>query len=146
MGQLTSQLADPSKKKAVITDCCNLIDHEVEEKKGLTGVAIKTSYKVVNSVKPDFIESVVRDLLPQFAEALDPMVEEALKSKNGVQEHLVKNSKQAANALLSITDAQAERSNRAAIKTAYTKLRPTAEKHVESAVPKLATIIDRHVS
>jgi len=72
MPNLPEVLTSDSRKSAVIEDCLALIDAEVQDKGGLSGLAIKAGYKAVQGVKPGFVRQVVIDLLPEFALALDP--------------------------------------------------------------------------
>jgi hypothetical protein len=144
MPSLTESLASDSKKNAVVDDCMQLIDAEVADKGGLSGLAIKAGYGVVKGVKPGFIKQAVTDLLPEFATALDPIYQEA-KSKNAaVAEYMKNNSSRVADALLAITDAKAQRSKSNAVKGTYDKLRGSAKKNVEAAVPRLAKMVEKH--
>jgi len=73
MPNLTEALVSESKKSAVEDDCIALIDAEVADKGGFTGLAIKAGYRTVQGIKPGFVRQVVTDLLPEFARALDPL-------------------------------------------------------------------------
>jgi hypothetical protein len=59
---LSDVVKDPAKRRAVVDDCTALIDAEVGDKRGLTGVAIKTAYMTVKNIKPGFIASEARFL------------------------------------------------------------------------------------
>ncbi len=146
MPNLTEALASDSKRIAVTDDCVALIDAEVADKGGLTGLAIKAGYKTVQGVKPGFVRQVVTDLLPDFAKALDPLYQEAKSAGRGVREHFDANAPRVADALLGITDDKAKRSKSAMVKGTYEKLRGTAKKNVEAAVPRLAAMIEKHAS
>lgn len=144
MPKLSEVLTDPSKKSAVIADCCTLIDEEVADKGGLSGLAVKAGYAAVKGIKPGFIRDAVTNLLPDFASALDPLYEEAIAKGKPVAAHLHAESARAADALLAITDARAKRSDRGLVRGTYEKLRPTAKKNVEAAIPRLSRLIERH--
>ena len=91
-----------------------------------------------------FVRQVVVDLLPEFATALDPIYQEA-KSKNvAVSPYFNQNSGRVADVLLAITDAKAARSKSGVVKGAYDRLRGTAKKNVEAAVPRLGKVIEKH--
>ena len=49
-----------------------------------------------------------------------------------------------AEALLAITDERAQRAKNQALKRAYEKLRRTAKKHVEAAVPRIGRLVDKY--
>jgi uncharacterized protein DUF6918 len=143
---LKERLGQPPQRKAVVTDACQVLDQEVADKSGLTGIAIKGAYAVVKGIKPGFVEEVVDGLLDDFLVALDPIYQEALERKETPGRHLAANGDRVADALLAITDARAARSTRAVIQKTYGKLRPTAKKHVASAAPRLGALLDRHAS
>src|ERR1700759_1595960 len=131
MSTLSEVLTSDSKKNKVVDDCCALVDSEVADKGGLSGFAIKAGYAAVKGVKPGFIRQVVSDLLPEFATALDPLYQEAQTSGKGAGEFFISNKERVADALLSITDAKAEKSKSGVVKGTYDKLRGSAKKNVE---------------
>lgn len=128
----------------MVDDCVALIDAEVADKGGLTGLAIKAGYRTVQGIKPGFVRNVVTDLLPEFAQALDPLYQEAKAKARGVREYFDANASRVADALLSITDEKAKRSKSGMVKGTYEKLRGSAKKNVESAVPRLGAMIEKH--
>jgi hypothetical protein len=146
MATLTEVLTSDTKKAAVVEDCCSLIDEEVADKGGLSGLAIKAGYGAVKGVKPGFVKQVVTDLLPEFARVLEPMYAEAKSSDRPVGAFFASNGGRVADALLSITDAKAQKSQSGVVKGAYERLRGTAKKNVEAAVPRLGKLIERHAS
>jgi hypothetical protein len=101
---------------------------------------------VVKGIKPGFIRQVVSDLLPEFGRALEPLCAEANSKGRPVGEYLRDNSARAADALLSITDAKAQRAKSGAVKGAYERLRGSAKKNVEAAIPRLSRLIEKHTS
>ena len=144
MPNLSEALVSESKKSAVEDDCIALIDAEVADKGGFTGLAIKAGYKTVQGIKPGFVRQVVSDLLPDFAHALEPIYQEAKTNGRGVRDHMNANTPRVADALLSITDEKAKRAKSGMIKGTYDKLRSSAKKNVEAAVPRLAAMIEKH--
>lgn len=141
---LKDALTDEAKKPAIVEDCLQLIDAEVKDKGGLSGMAIKTGYKAVQGIKPGFVKKVVTDLLPEFAEALEPLSVEAESKGVRTSQYFQQHSGRVADALLAITDGKAERSTNGLVKGTYKRLRPAAKKNVESAVPRLADLIETH--
>jgi hypothetical protein len=144
MPNLTEILTSDAQKNGVIDDCVALIDAEVGDKGGLSGLAIKAGYRAVQGVKPGFVRQVVTDLLPDFALALDPIYQEAKGSGRGVRDFMTANSTRVADALLGITDEKAKRARSALVKGTYEKLRGSAKKNVEAAVPRLAIMVEKH--
>ena len=146
MPNLTEALTADSKRSAVADDCMALIDAEVQDKGGFSGFAIKAGYKTVQGIKPGFVRQVVVDLLPEFARALEPIYQEALSSGRGVREYFNANAQRVADALLSITDEKANRAKSGVVKGTYEKLRGSAKKNVEAAVPRLSAMIEKHAA
>jgi hypothetical protein len=146
MASLAEALADDTKKKDVIKDTCELIDAEVKDKGGLSGIAIKAGYGAVKGIKPGFVEKAVEDLLPEFAKALDPLAEEAKGANKSISAYFDSNTSKVADALLAITDAKASRAKSGVAKGAYDKLRGSAKKNVEQAVPRLGKLIEKYTN
>jgi hypothetical protein len=146
MPNLPEALASESKRSVVADDCLALIDAEVADKGGFTGLAIKAGYRTVQGIKPGFVRQVVFDLLPEFARALDPLYEDAKTAGHGVREYFNANTERVADALLTITDEKAKRAKSGMVKGTYDKLRGSAKKNVEAAVPRLAAMIEKHAT
>jgi len=144
MPALKDALTSEDKRKTVVDDCCGILDLEVAEKRGVSGLAIKAGFKAVKGIKPGFIRQAVHDLVPEFADALDPLYQEALGSDGPVGAFFERRSSDVAEALLAITDGKAERSSRRVIKSTYSRLRPSAKRNVEAAVPRLGKLIEKY--
>jgi hypothetical protein len=146
MTALAETLTSDAKKAQVVEDCLTLIDREVEDKGGLSGMAIKAGYAAVKSIRPGFVKQVVHDLLPEFARAVDPVYQEARAEGRPVAGHFASNSGRVADALLAITDDKARRTKSGVVKATYERLRGTAKKNVEAAVPRLGQLVEKHAS
>jgi hypothetical protein len=145
MATLQDLLGAPAKRGAVIDDALRVLDAEVDSKGGLSGIAIKTAYKIVKGISPDFLQKTVDHLLNDFLNALDPLYQEAVQKGTDPKQLLLQNPGRVADALLAITDGRARNANNPAVKKTYEKLRDGAKKHVEAAVPRLADMFGRHV-
>lgn len=144
MTTLNDVLNDEAQRAAIIEDCCQLIDSEVAQKKGLGGMAVKAGYKLVQGIKPGFVGGVVAKLLPEFADALEPLRSQAAAKGQSLSAFFEANPGRVADALLAVTDAKAEHAD-GAVKGAYGKLRGSAKKNVESAVPGLGKIVEKYL-
>jgi hypothetical protein len=146
MPTLPEVLTSEAKKPRVVEDCCALIDAEVKDKGGISGLAIKAGYGAIKGVKPGFVKNVVSDLLPEFASALDPIYQEAQSAGQPIGSFFASRSDRVAEALLAITDAKAQKSKNGLVKGTYDKLRGSAKKNVEAAVPRLGKMLESHTS
>jgi hypothetical protein len=140
---LGDAINEPSKKAAVVADCCKLIDDEVSDKGGLSGLAVKAGYHAVKGIKPGFITEVVDKLLPEFAANIDTIWDEGKKS-GSASSYFTSNKSRVADVLLAVTDAKAKNAKSAVVRSTYEKLRGTAKKNVEDAVPRLAKLLEKH--
>ncbi len=146
MASLVEILTNSTKTKDVVRDCCELIDAEVRDRGGISGLAIKAGYGAVKGIKPGFVERTIEDLLPEFAKALEALYGDALAQNRKVSEFFDANTGRVADALLSITDAKAAHAKSGVAKSAYDKLRGAAKRHVEQSVPRLGKLIEKHGS
>ncbi len=140
---LVDTLQNPAKRDPVIQDCCQLVDAEVAAKGGLSGVVVKAGYAAVKGIKPGFIREVVEKLLPEFAAKLDPIWTEG-KAKGDAKGHFTSQRSRVADELLSVTDAKSKNAKSSLVRSTYDKLRPSAKKNVEEAVPRLADLLAKH--
>ncbi|MFO0756757.1 MAG: hypothetical protein U0359_09710 [Byssovorax sp.] len=141
---LRDVVRDPQKKPAVVKDCVELVDQEVADKSGLSGLAVKAGYAAVKGIKPGFVAEVVDKLIGEFADKLDPIWAEGVQKGNAVS-HFTSNKSRVADALLAITDAKSKNAKSSTVRGAYEKLRGSAKKNVEEAVPRLAKLLEKHV-
>lgn len=144
MATLRELLGTGDKRNALIDDSLRVLEAEVDDKSGFSGIAIKTAFKLVKGISPGFLRQVVDHLLDDFLNALDPLYQEALAKNVAPRAHLQGNPGRVADALLAITDARARNAKNQVIKSAYDKLRGQAKKHVEAAVPRLGDLFDKH--
>ena len=142
---LGDAINEPSKKAAVVADCCKLVDEEVSDKGGLSGLAVKAGYHAVKGIKPGFIGEVVDKLLPEFADNIDSIWNEGKASGNAARQ-FVTNKSRVADALLAVTDAKSKSAKSAVVRSTYDKLRGSAKKNVEDAVPRLAKLLEKYAS
>jgi hypothetical protein len=143
MPSLKEQLGAGEKRQQVIDDAIKVLDAEVADKGGLTGLAVKGGYKMVQGIKPGFVKDVVTRLLDDFLEAMDPLYQEAKQKGRPAGAYLVENKTRVADALLGVTDRKAQGAD-GMLKKAYEKLRPLAKGQVEAAAPRLAQLLEKH--
>lgn len=143
--QLTHKINDKVTYKSVAADCTQLIDQQVAAKSGLSGLALKAAYGVAKGIGADYIPGAVQRLLPEILAALDPMWTKGVEQGDPVA-YLSQNSDQAADVILSTTDARMEKKGGGIILSSYKKLRKSVKRDVAAAVPGLAQILGRYAS
>lgn len=144
MASLAQLLTRTEVRPRVVQACASLIDAEVRSKSGLSALAIKAGYKLVLAVRPTMVADVVDRLLPEFAEAIEPIFVESTQesARSGkplpavFEAQVAGDPPRVAGALLSVTDRRAQKASGPLRKT-YDRLRDTADTHVRAAVPGL---------
>jgi hypothetical protein len=142
---LLDHLTVAGKREQVIKDASKVLDAEVSDKSGITGIAVKGAFKVVRGLQPDFVPSAIDALLDDFVRQIEPFFNEwKARGKGSLRDHLVANGPKVADALLSITDDRAAKSKHRTLVKTYEKLRPRGKEHVVAAMPRVGALIERH--
>lgn len=140
---LNNLIQDPSIKASIVNDLAQLMNEQVAAKGGMGGMALKTAYKVINGIGPQYVQGAIGRLLPEVFNALDPMWQAGSQSGDPVA-YLTQNSSQAADAVLSVTDDRMASKGEGVIRSTYNKLRKSVKGDVEAAIPGIAKIIGAH--
>lgn len=141
---LSLHLTTPVARPAVVADACTLIEAEVARTSGLSGMAVRSAYRVLTGIRPGMVPSAVDGLLDPFADQLDPFYQQHVATGEPLVVILTAQRTSMAEALLSITDDRAERTSQATLRRAYQRVRGSARGYVEAAAPGIAGLIDRH--
>ena len=144
MAHLSEHLTAPGARPAVVADACALVDREVGRTSGVSGLAIRSAYRVLTGVRPGMVAHTVDGLLAPFADQLDPFYQEHLATGEPLSDLLVAQRTSMADALLSITDDRADRTTNRTLRRAYQRVRGSARQHVEAAAPGIAGLIAAH--
>ncbi len=140
---LQESLLNPTNRPSVVKDSVALIDEQV----GDSGLIVKGAYKVVTTFKSGIIEDAVDTLVDDFVARLDPFHADFLAAGGGsFGDYLAGRGAEVANALLGVTDDRAEKSDRATLKKAYEKVRPSGAENIEKALPKLGKLVEKYTA
>ena len=146
MGSLAEAIQEDAKRRAVIDDCTRLLDAEVADKRGISGLAVKAAFKAVKGVRPAMIPMSIDALIDEFAVQIDPFWADCQSGGTPPRSFFQQNGNAIANALLKVTDDRAQRSTQRVLKGAYGRLRGQAIHHISEAMPRLADLVSRHAN
>jgi len=148
MGILFDTLTtDAERRSKIVRDAERVLEAEVSDKKGLAGMAVKGTFKVVKNLQPGFIPRAVDDLLEDFVRNLEGHWESWRTDQSGTcAGYFVAHASEVADSLLSVTDGRAENTKHKPLKKAYMKLRPKGKEHVMAAMPRVGAMIQRHTA
>lgn len=141
---LKAQFDGGEKRARIIDDAVDVIEAEIKDKGGLGGLAIKGAFALVKGTSPGFVRSVVDKLFDEFLGAFEAPYAQAIAEGRSPGALIASQKSQVASDLLRATDARIRKADNNALQKAYEKLRPSAQKHVEEAAPRLAGLLDRH--
>jgi hypothetical protein len=135
-------LLSPGTRPQVVADCNALIEHEVSEKSGISGTAVKLAYKTASTFAPGHVRHMVQTLLPKMVDNLQPFWAD-FNASGGADfgDYLTKRGDEVAEAMLAVTDARAAASGRPVIVRAYRSVRGGAGKHIQAALPQVGDLV-----
>jgi hypothetical protein len=139
---LAEILLAPDTRPQVIDDCYLLIEQEVAEKSGVSGAAVRLAYKTVSTFLPGHIRRMVKILLPEMTDKLEPYWKD-FNASGGSEfgDYLAKRGEEVPADLLAVTDARAAASGRPTVIKAYGTVRGSAVRHVEAALPRVGDLV-----
>lgn len=144
MTRLTDILLAQATHTETIESVVTLIEQQVASRSGLKGMGLKTGLKMAKTVKPDILKRAVKRLLPDFAEALEPMWAKAESVQMTFAAYVRDNTDEAAAALLAVADDRIGQAS-PAFQSIYRRMRSSAESEVREAVPALAGLIQQRI-
>ena len=77
--KLSQHIKDRQTSLNIAHDCAQLMENQVNAKKGITGVAFKTIYKGIKTIKSDYAVRAITGLLPSVSEAIEPIWAEGIQ-------------------------------------------------------------------
>jgi hypothetical protein len=144
---LQEVLLAPDNQPTVVADCYELLQLEVSELSGISGSAIKLAYNAVMKFKPDHIRFMVGELLPTMIDKLQPYWTEFDTSGDAeFGDYLAARGSEVAESLLTVTDERCEGSGRPVVIKAYRSVRSSAARHIEAALPRAGSLVQKHAS
>jgi len=138
-------LLAPDTQPKVLEDCYELLQQEVSDLSGVSGTAVKLAYKTVNAFASGHIRFMIGELAPGMIVQLEPYWAD-FHTAGGTDfgDFLTKHGDEVAQALLTVTDARAEASDRPTIIKAYRSVRGGAGKHIQAALPRLGDLVVKY--
>jgi len=146
MGSLVEVLKDPAIRPQVIADCEKMLDAEVADKRGISGMGVKAAFKTLKAIKPGMIRHTLDDLIDELAVKVDPFWQDCQAQGANPRTFFTQNSTAIANSLLEITDGRASQSKFKNIVRAYNTLRPKAVQYIGDAMPRFADLVSKYAS
>lgn len=144
---LSDILLKDGAQQQLAADCRALVDKELAAKSGVSATALKVAYKAVTAVAPGYYQSVVENMVPGLLQRIQPFWTDFNAAGGGsFGDYLAKRSPEVSEAMLSMTDEMAQRSQRGAIVKAYKAVRGGAGKHIEAALPAVGDLVAKHAA
>jgi hypothetical protein len=141
MGTLREKVSDPATRQRTLEEGIKTIDAEVADRSGFGGMALKAAYAMVKGIAPGIVPKLLNGMLDEMLDSLQPFYDQSKQSNVDLKQLFGQRPAEVANALLGVTDARAAKAGAGPLKKGYEKLRPSAQKHVEQALPRLADLV-----
>ncbi|GGK50407.1 DUF6918 family protein [Nocardia camponoti] len=142
---LSESLLDDTKRPAFLAEAVEVLDAEVSDKGGASGLVVKGGYAAVKKISPTIVPDALASLAPKLLEQLQPYwVEYTTTGTGSFADLLNSKSDEVAESLLAVTDARADASTRPALQKVYSSMRGSAKKHVIEALPRVAGLVQKH--
>jgi hypothetical protein len=142
---LKESLLSETKLDAFLADANAVVEAEVGDKKGASGLVVKTGYAAVTKIGPSVVPSAIAALVPDFVERLEPFWQDYLASGAGsFAEVLTARADEVSEAFLAVTDERMAASSKTAIKKVYSGLRGSAKDNVIAALPRVGDLVQKH--
>ncbi|GGL43247.1 DUF6918 family protein [Nocardia jinanensis] len=142
---LSESLLDETTRPAFLADAVQVLDAEVSDKGGASGLAVKGGYAAVKKISPSIVPDALESLAPKLLEQLQPYWGEFQAGGTGsFGELLSSKGDEVAESLLTVTDARAASSSRPALQKVYNSMRSSAKKNVIEALPRLGELVQKH--
>lgn len=140
-GPLARQLLDPAVFPQLLEDSKALVADEIQKK----NMALRTGFNMVKKAKPNLIDRGMRELLPEFVDALEPFYASAEADPNTqFRDHLLARKTEVADALLAVSDRRVADVDNRVVKSGYQRLRGRAQREVIAAMPGIAAVMSKH--
>lgn len=142
---LKESLLSEAKIDAFLADANAVVEAEVGDKKGASGLVVKGGYAAVTKLGPSVVPNAIAALAPDFVERLEPFWQEFSAAGTGTfADTLTARADEVSEALLAITDERIEGSSKTAVKKVYSSLRGSAKDNVIAALPRLGDLVQKH--
>lgn len=143
--KLSEQIQNKQIRLNIANECVQLMEEQVNAKKGITGVAFKTLYKGIKTIKSDYPVKAITGLLPSVSEAIEPIWAEGMQKGDPIK-HLKDNQALTADKILSVTDLRIKKAQNKIVKASYSRIRNSLQDEIQQAVPGLADILNNHIA
>lgn len=143
--KLSEQIKDSQTYSKIAADCVSLMEDQVNQKKGLGGMLFKTLYKGINAIGSDYAYNAIVNLIPAVSRAIDPLWEDGVNAGDPV-DYLKQNQSLTADTILSVTDIKIKNASNKVVKVSYEKIRGSLKEEIETAVPRLAEILQKNAT
>ena len=149
MATLTEMINSDGMRPSVVSDCVDVLEQEVNKKKGMTGFATKQGFQLVRKLENGrMINNLVDKLLDEFVAELEPYYADYLKdqspSRPSFQSYLAQREGQVAQSLLNVTDRRRNSSSNKMLVQTYDSLRSSALRNVQESVPALGALMQKY--
>lgn len=149
MATLLEMINSNGMRPSVVNDCVDVLEQEVNKKKGMSGFATKQGFQIVRKLENGrMINNLVDKLLNEFVVELEPYyvayLNDRSPSRPSFQDYLAQRDEQVSQSLLNVTDRRRNSSSNKLLIQTYDSLRSSALRNVKESVPALGGLMEKY--
>ncbi len=146
MKTLADTLLAPHHRDEFLTDTVRLIETHVAGLSGLKGMSFRAALAGASRAIPDMIPRGTRRYMPQFLATLEPLYAQfRAEGPADFSVFLTRNSEEAAEALLSVTDERMALSTNSTAQSFYRTFRGFVARELTAAMPAFGKLIRNYL-
>lgn len=143
---LSSTLLADEARPALNTDLVTLVDDEVSQLSGLSGVALKGAFATAKKVQPNIVSGGIRRMLPDLLKALDSHWDSYSDSATtDFGAYLHDHANTVVPDLMAITDRYAQNNDSPKLTKMYQSMRSKGEKTLAGSIGPLGRVLEKHM-
>lgn len=134
-------------QEALVNDLARTVETHIASKSGITGMAMKMGFNALRSAKPDIAVRATRTLLPDIAQALDPLHSEFTSGEGkDFGNFLGQHAERAAQLVIGAADRRIGSIENTTAKAVYQRFRSSASDELQKLMPSLGQVLARHIA
>lgn len=133
--------------EAAVADMADFITTTVDKQSGLTGMALKGAMTAATKVDSNILIKGSRRVMPEMAEALDPLWQEYTTSGGtDFGAHLAANPDRTVDTILNVADRNADSISVPGLPKVYKGVRGKAAKVIAQELPAIGQLVEKHAN
>lgn len=142
---LSELVADEARRKVIAREAVIEVGQALRDRRDLASVAAHMGFKTIQRLRPGFLRHHLYQLLPSFAEAMDPHWHAGVEA-GAPGDYLLDREDEVTASVLEVADNYVEEAVDPTAVAVYRRLRPLAPRRIAEQMPRIVAFIERHLN